>query len=68
MTFDDQFSSQARAYAAHRPRYPAELFADLAALTPDHNLAWDCGTGNGQAAIGLARHYRRIAASDASAS
>ncbi len=66
MAFEDQFSRQARAYAAHRPHYPAGLYADLAGLTPGHSLAWDCGTGNGQAAIGLSAHYRRVAASDAS--
>jgi len=25
----------------------------LAALTPQHSVAWDVGTGNGQAAIGV---------------
>jgi ubiquinone/menaquinone biosynthesis C-methylase UbiE len=29
-------------------------------------LAWDCATGNGQAAIGLAEHFRRVIATDAS--
>ena len=28
---------------------------------------WDCATGNGQAAIGLARHFRSVEATDASA-
>ena len=28
---------------------------------------WDCATGNGQAAVGLARHFRSVEATDASA-
>jgi SAM-dependent methyltransferase len=30
-------------------------------------LAWDCATGNGQAALGLAEHFRHVVATDASA-
>jgi len=29
---------------------------------------WDCATGSGQAALGLARHFRHVVATDASAS
>lgn len=65
--FKDHFSIAAQSYAGHRPGYPAELFAWLASLTQDHELAWDCATGNGQAALGVARHYRQVVASDASA-
>jgi len=66
MAFEDQFSRQARAYARFRPTYPAELFAHLAGLTSTHDLAWDPATGNGQAAGGLALHFARVAATDAS--
>jgi SAM-dependent methyltransferase len=31
-----------------------------------HELAWDCGTGNGQAALGLAPHFRQVVATDLS--
>lgn len=65
--FKDHFSGHAREYASHRPGYPRVLFDWLATLTPGHALAWDCATGNGQAAIGLAAHYRSVVASDASA-
>jgi hypothetical protein len=54
---DDHFSAQADYYAQYRPRYPAELFAYLAGIAPGHELAWDAGTGNGQAALGLAAHF-----------
>lgn len=65
--FKDHFSALATDYASFRPRYPASLFADLAALTAAHDRAWDCATGNGQAAAGLAAHYREVVATDASA-
>ncbi|HXV86427.1 MAG TPA: class I SAM-dependent methyltransferase [Gemmatimonadales bacterium] len=66
-TFADHFSRVAGAYAEHRPRYPPELFAWLASLAPGRSLAWDCATGNGQAAAGLAGHFARVIATDASA-
>jgi len=65
--FKDHFSGHAGAYARHRPDYPPELFAWLAARAPGRELAWDAGTGNGQAAVGLARHFRHVHATDASA-
>ncbi|MGH8402086.1 MAG: class I SAM-dependent methyltransferase [Gammaproteobacteria bacterium] len=64
--FKDHFSGHAAAYADARPRYPDALFAWLATLTPNHGLAWDCGTGNGQAALGLAVNYKRVIATDPS--
>jgi ubiquinone/menaquinone biosynthesis C-methylase UbiE len=65
--FKDHFSSHAAAYARSRPGYPPELFSHLAALAPSHYLAWDCATGSGQVAIGLAQHFGRVVATDASA-
>ncbi|XP_006646053.1 putative methyltransferase DDB_G0268948 [Oryza brachyantha] len=61
------FTSQAAQYAAARPVYPKDLFAKLAALTAHHRVAWDVGTGNGQAAIGVAEHYDSVVATDVSA-
>ena len=66
-TFKDHFSGHAASYAAHRPGYPAALFTFVAGLPLERRLAWDCGTGNGQAAVGLAEHFRRVVATDASA-
>jgi hypothetical protein len=43
------------------------LFALLAGLTPAHRVALDCGTGNGQAALGLVNHFERVIAIDPSA-
>src|SRR5512141_1413888 len=67
MSFLDLFSQQSSTYAEFRPDYPAELFTYLASLAPAHDRAWDCATGNGQAAIGLAEHFGQVLASDASA-
>jgi SAM-dependent methyltransferase len=64
--FKDHFSRDSGDYAMFRPVYPDALFDWLAGQTPRHDLAWDCATGNGQAARGLARHYSRVVATDAS--
>ena len=64
--FEDHFSEQSRQYAQHRPRYPDEIYSYLASITPGHSSAWDCGTGNGQAAIGLAKYFDKVHATDAS--
>lgn len=65
--FEDHFSKQAEQYAQYRPKYPDEIYAYLASIAPTRSLAWDCGTGNGQAAVGLARHFDCVYATDASA-
>lgn len=67
MSYVELFSGHAEQYAAARPRYPPALFEWLAAVAPRHELAWDCATGNGQAAVGLAQHFGRVVATDASA-
>lgn len=67
MSFEDHFSRVSAGYSRYRPRYPAELFDWLASLSPRRALAWDCATGSGQAAAGLASHFERVVATDASA-
>lgn len=64
--FRDEFSAVAASYAVYRPRYPAALFAHVAACAPRLTRAWDCATGNGQAALGLAGHFGCVVATDAS--
>ena len=66
MEFKDHFSHQAGDYVRYRPAYPEALFEFLVKSTPEHELAWDCATGNGQAALGLAGHFDRIIATDPS--
>lgn len=65
--FKDHFSGHAAAYARARPVYPAELYHFLSVCCAEHALAWDCATGNGQAAGMLAAEFQRVVASDASA-
>jgi len=65
-SFKDHFSGHAGDYRRYRPAYPPELFFFLASLAPAEGLVWDCGTGNGQAAIDLAGYFHRIVATDAS--
>ena len=64
--FKDHFSKQAADYAKFRPTYPQELFDYLGNIAASRHLAWDCGTGNGQAAVGLASVFDRVIATDAS--
>jgi len=65
--FKDHFSASAAGYAAFRPKYPPELFDFVAALPERRRVAWDCATGNGQAALPLAERFERVVATDASA-
>lgn len=67
MNFKDHFSKQADDYAKYRPVYPATLFKYLASQAKERKLACDCGTGSGQAALGLAAHFDRVIATDPSA-
>jgi SAM-dependent methyltransferase len=66
--FHDHFSGHAADYARARPTYPDALFAWLAAEAPGRALAWDCATGNGQAAVALAAYFEEVFATDASGS
>ena len=52
---DELFVKQAEVYRRARPRCPVEVISYFASLTPSHELAWDVGTGNGQAAA-MVRH------------
>jgi ubiquinone/menaquinone biosynthesis C-methylase UbiE len=66
--YADHFSRLATGYAECRPRYPDELFDYLGLLVGRHELAWDCAAGSGQASLPLARLFRHVVATDASAS
>lgn len=66
-SFKDHFSDKSDLYARHRPTYPAGLFAFIAGQCRHHELALDCATGNGQAAVALASHFRQVVGTDASA-
>lgn len=64
--FHDYFGAAAASYANYRPQYPPALFAWLAAVAPERDRVWDCGTGSGQAAVGLAARFAHVVASDPS--
>ena len=66
--FKDYFSDISPSYRDFRPRYPEQLFEHLANIAPSRRAAWDCATGNGQAAGMLARYFDQVVATDASAS
>jgi len=64
--FPDHFSGHASDYAEYRPHYPDDIYQYLADNCSERRLAWDCATGNGQAALSLIRHFDRVLATDAS--
>jgi SAM-dependent methyltransferase len=68
MSFKDHFSRQSAAYRRFRPGYPSALFEFVAARAPGRQLAVDCATGNGQAAVELAGHFDAVLAVDGSTS
>jgi ubiquinone/menaquinone biosynthesis C-methylase UbiE len=63
---EDLFSQQAAFYARYRPSYPAALIDYIIQFVPEKNCAWDCATGNGQAAILLADRFEKVFATDSS--
>jgi SAM-dependent methyltransferase len=65
--YADHFSRVASGYAECRPPYPDALFDYLGQSVSRHELAWDCAAGSGQATVPLARLFRHVVATDASA-
>lgn len=63
----DLFSADPAHYAAVRPAYPEALIDWVAQAAPARERVWDCGTGNGQAAVQLAERFTQVEASDLSA-
>jgi methylase of polypeptide subunit release factors len=64
--FKNYFSDDSKEYSKYRPSYPGALFEFLSSVTPGHDLAWDCATGSGQAALGLVKYFNQVIATDAS--
>jgi ubiquinone/menaquinone biosynthesis C-methylase UbiE len=63
----DLFSKQADLYAKYRPVYPKELYDYILSFVNNKDTVWDCATGNGQAAVVLADHLKKVVATDISA-
>ncbi|MBI3218033.1 MAG: methyltransferase domain-containing protein [Bacteroidetes bacterium] len=66
MNSKDLFSQHSKSYAQFRPTYPKELYDFLYAHCQSFDLAWDCATGNGQAARELALRFKKVYATDIS--
>lgn len=64
--FKDHFSDASANYNQFRPTYPRALFDYLCTLPLATNSAWDCATGNGQAAVELSISFSHVVATDAS--
>lgn len=64
MSFVDHFGEESNYYQQFRPNYPEELFDFLNNLVKSHDVAWDCGTGNGQTAIALSQRFKKVIATD----
>ncbi|VVC76997.1 putative methyltransferase [Aquicella siphonis] len=64
MHYIDHFGEKSSDYLQFRPDYPQALYQYLAGLVSKHDLAWDCGTGNGQAASRLADYFKQVIGSD----
>ncbi|XP_027177165.1 putative methyltransferase DDB_G0268948 [Coffea eugenioides] len=62
----DLFLNQAEQYSVSRPNYPQELFHFIASKTPHHDLAWDVGTGSGQATLSVTKIFKNVIATDTS--
>ena len=62
----DKFSIQAKTYKKYRPTYPQELYDEILKVTPNRDVCWDCGTGNGQVAVELSKYFRKVYATDIS--
>ncbi len=63
----DNFSTVAQPYAKYRPDYPLEMVDFVVSQVGCRDMALDVGTGNGQVAEKLARHFRSVYATDISA-
>lgn len=64
----DNFSAQSDHYSKFRPQYPAALYEWIYSHFSSFDAAWDCATGNGQAAIALLAKFKVVQATDISTS
>jgi hypothetical protein len=62
----DLFSINANEYSAFRPIYPTAFYDFILKQCRNKFCAWDCGTGNGQVAFELSKHFQKVYATDIS--
>ncbi len=60
------FGQRSEGYADSRPSYPEPLFDWIVSHCRGRQVAWDCATGNGQAARSLATRFEKVCATDLS--
>jgi ubiquinone/menaquinone biosynthesis C-methylase UbiE len=60
------FSEQSDIYYKVRPHYPSALYEWISQMCIQRKNAWDCATGNGQAAVGLSAYFETVQATDIS--
>ena len=66
MNTKDLFSGHSKIYATFRPTYPEKMYDIIFSSVRNKDVAWDCATGNGQAAQRLAKEFRKVYATDIS--
>jgi ubiquinone/menaquinone biosynthesis C-methylase UbiE len=62
----DLFSQYSKEYSAFRPTYQKPLYDFIFSHVKNFDTAWDCATGNGQAAKELAVRFKQVQATDIS--
>lgn len=62
----DLFSEASDNYARFRPSYPDDLITFLVSEAQNFERVWDCATGNGQLAMPLSKHFKKVYATDIS--
>ncbi len=62
----DNFSERAEDYRKFRPDYPDKVYEFMCKHLSGFELAWDCGTGNGQVAASISEFIGRVEATDIS--
>ena len=62
----DNFSTKSANYRKFRPQYPNEVYEFLRSRLNSFEIAWDCGTGNGQVAEKIAEFFSHVEATDIS--
>lgn len=62
----DNFSKQAETYSQFRPTYPNDFISRITSFVEQKEIAWDCGTGNGQVATMLSNPFQNVVATDIS--
>lgn len=60
----NEYSVNPHLYLKIRPQYGKEIFEHLDRLTTSKKIAWDCATGNGQAAVQLSNYFDEVHATD----